>query len=1000
MHKRGIVSNKGILNQSRQGSHTERDPFGGMDAISRRRFLSLLSASAALAAGASCSKIDRGLIVPYTRRPGEMIPGVAAYYASTFQEGFATHGVLVKTREGRPIHIEGNTEHAVSRGSTSLRAMGDLLGLYDPDRMRSPVHKASPAKWDEAEKSLTRTLSDARLANKPVLLLTGAVVSPTQKALLESLKAALPSLLHAAWEPYAPLPEIDAVKALYGKRVFSGVRLDRADVILSLQSDFLGSESNAPVFVKDFSARRSISKPSESMNRLWALEGGMSLTGSNADRRLQVRPSEMAAVAFSIARCLHESHALALPAGISADDLRAFDAEALARNLSLDPSLLKMLANDLAHARKAAVVLAGSALPAEAHIACRLLNLMLEAEGNTLDSVAAAEYPELLSFAELAAILRDAAGGKFAAGIFWDANPGYAFPDASLWKNAVGHIPETYRLGLYEDETALDCAWRLPEHHWLESWGDFEPSPGYISLRQPTVAPIHDTRQAEDFILSCLQSMKSEHPRSYLEYMKARWQSEVYPPGSPAPFGAFWNAVLHDGGARRDPAKQPPLTLNVGPIKSAISAAAKIRQPNAPVDIDLILSPGAGVYDGRYANNGWLNELPDPVTKSVWVNPILLSIQDAEKFGLKDGDMATVSAGRGTVDVPVLIQPGQSPGTAGLALGYGRRTGNVAVGVGANAYSLIDIASGAPYWIRSVKIKSLGAARHRQIPKTQDHALIEGRDLARSWTLLEYADRLKETISENPQAASLIPDREFPEHKWGMVVDLSACVGCSACVIACQSENNIPVVGPERVLRGRQMHWIRIDRYYGGDLRNPSVLHQPVLCQHCDNAPCEIVCPVNATTHSPDGLNQMAYNRCVGTRYCSNNCPFKVRRFNFFDYTSMKKEPEILVFNPEVTVRPRGVMEKCTFCIQRIQNAKQKAKIEGRPIADGEIQPACAAACPAGAIVFGDLKNAASRVAILSKTNRRYRMLEELGIKPSVTYLADISNPPKEKGKS
>ena len=971
-----------------------------MDAISRRRFLSLLSASAALAAGASCSTIDRGAIVPYTRRPGEILPGVASYYASTFQEGLATHGVLVKTREGRPILIEGNSEHTVSRGKTSLRAIGDLLGLYDPDRLRSPVHKGAPARWDEAEKALARTLLDARLANKPVLLLTGGIVSPTQKALIEGLQTALPTLLHAPWEPVAPLPEIYAMKALYGKALFSKLHLDRADVILSLQADFLGAETNAPVFVQDFAARRAISSPSDSMNRLWVLEGGMSLTGSNADQRLQVRPSKIAAMALAIARLLHESHSLALPAGIKAEDLKAFVPDTLAGSLNVDLSLLRRLAADLARARKAALVLAGPALPPEATMACHLLNLMLEAEGNTLDFHSGPEHPALLSFADLGGILRDAARGKFAAGIFWGANPGYAFPDASLWKNAVARIPETYRIGLYEDETALDCSWRLPEHHWLETWGDFESSPDYISLRQPAIAPIHETRQAEEFLLSCMRNMKIEVPRSYFEYLKARWRSEVFPSGSPASFDAFWNAALHDGGVKRAAAKQPQPAMNIAPVNAAVAAAAKNGQTPMPAEIEMILSPGAGVYDGRYANNGWLNELPDPVTKATWGNPLLLAIHDAEKLGFKDGDVATISTGSGSIEAPVLIQPGQSPGVAGLALGYGRRTGNVAVGVGANGYPLIDVTSNSPYFIRNIQISRKQTGERRSIPKTQEHNLMEGRDLARSWDFAEYTERSKSKKLETHPAASLVPNQKFPQHKWSMVVDLSACVGCSACVIACQSENNIPVVGPERVLAGRHMHWMRIDRYYKGDLNNPSVLHQPMFCQHCDSAPCEIVCPVNATTHSPDGLNQMAYNRCVGTRYCSNNCPFKVRRFNFFDYTSMKKEPEILAHNPEVTVRPRGVMEKCTFCVQRIQNAKQKAKIEGRLIADGEIQPACAAACPAGAIVFGDLKNAASRVATLSKTNRHYRMLEELGIKPSVTYLADISNPAAEKGKA
>ncbi len=405
--------------------------------------------------------------------------------------------------------------------------------------------------------------------------------------------------------------------------------------------------------------------------------------------------------------------------------------------------------------------------------------------------------------------------------------------------------------------------------------------------------------------------------------------------------------------------------------------------------------PDTAVHDGRYANNGWLNELPNPVTKATWGNPLLLSVADAGRMGLQDEDVVKVTVGEASVEAPVIIQPGQAPGMASLTLGYGRRTGNVAAGAGVNAYPLMDIASATPGLREGVRLTRTGTKR--AVPRTQMHFRMEGRDLARSWTIGEYARSVR---GKKEEGVSLIPAQQFKAHKWGMVIDLSACTGCSACLIACQSENNIVVVGPERVQEGREMHWIRIDRYYEGDPKDPRVVHQPITCQHCDDAPCETVCPVNATTHSPDGLNQMTYNRCVGTRYCSNNCPYKVRRFNFFDYSSSIKDPVRLVFNPEVTVRPRGVMEKCSFCIQRIQNARQKANVEGRPVRDGEIVPACAAACPARAIVFGDLNDPQSRVSRLSKMDRGYRLLTELGIKPSVTYLADISNPVSGKGQA
>jgi len=962
------------------------------DGISRRRFLSLLSASAALAMGASCSKIDRGSIVPYTRHPGEIKPGVAAYYASTFQEGWNVQGVLVKTREGRPIHIEGNPEHPVSRGTVSLRAMGDLLGLYDPDRLRAPLFNGEAATWKDAEQALTRVFEEARSGDKKILLLTGAVVSPTQKALIGDLKSALPGLLHYCWEPAA-----SDKAAVSFKDVFSQIFLERADVILSFQCDFLGNDTKAPLNIRDFAARRRISNSTDGMNRLWAIEGSMTLTGANADQRLQVRPTNMARLAFTLARLLNELHGIPFPLQLRLEDFNAFDPETTAGALGLELSTLKLLADDLARARKSALILVGTGVPREVHQACYLLNVMVEAEGNTVETYGTIPDDSVSMVPHgLNVTLEMATGDDFSAGIFWGVNPAYNCPKESRWKETILRLPQSFRIGLYEDETALDCNWRLPEHHWLESWGDFQSASDYISLRQPVIGPIHDTRQGEDLFLSCLRGLNNQAPQNYLEYLKARWRSHVYPAGSPVDFDDFWNGALHNGGAKSSTRQQfgKVLGVSIFDIEHALTEAGKKISTDTSEALELLLLPGSGVYDGRYANNGWLNELPDPVTKATWGNPVSLSPTDADRLGLQNRDVVDISSGDANVEAPVLIQPGQCPGVAALALGYGRRTGSIAAGIGTNAYPLTNYSS----WVPEVNIRRKEGNETRPIPFTQTHDRMEGRDLARSWTRNQYALLSEKEEEHDPHnQASLIPEREYPGHKWSMTVDLSACVGCSACVIACQSENNIPVVGPERVLRGRHMHWIRIDRYYEGDLQNPSVVHQPMFCQHCDDAPCEIVCPVNATTHSPDGLNQMIYNRCVGTRYCSNNCPFKVRRFNFFDYTSMKTEPESLVFNPEVTVRPRGVMEKCTFCIQRVENAKQKAKVQGRAVEDGDIVPACAGACPAGALVFGDLNNRASRVARLSDSDRAYHMLEELGIKPSVTYLADISNPVVEE---
>ena len=974
----------------RMGGHpveftSRRQLTASVDDIPRRRFLSLLSASAALAFGASCSKIDRGKIVPYTKNPDELVPGNPAYYASTFQEGIVAHGVLVKTREGRPVHIEGNPEYPLFQGKTSMRAVADILGLYDPDRLRGPAESGRASTWEMAEAAISKAIKDARDGVKPVLLLTEAILSPTRRALIETLRQAVPTLLHASWEPAASQAEILAAKAFYGEFVPPRLHMDRAEVVLSFQSDFLGNDGKAPPLIRDFAAHRKVSSPADSMNRLWVVEGIMSLTGANADQRLKVRPSKMAALAFGLVRYLHESSGLSLPEGMDPETLRPFDPDSLAQTLGIAPGLLQALGNDLQRAGKAALVLAGPALPVEAHLACCLLNTILGAEGNTIDRSLALPAPDLLTYSELGSLLQRASRGDFAAAIFWGANPAYSFPDAALWKGAVSRIPQTVRIGLYEDETARDCRWRLPEHHWLEAWGDFEPSADLLALRQPAIGAIHDTKQGEDILLSCLRAMEVQTAPDYYSYLRDRWQKEVYPQDTPVDFESFWKGALLKGALKRETngRQGPPLR------PEAISPAAGAAMQETPGgELELVILPGCTVYDGRYANNGWQMELPDPVTKVTWGNPLLLSLADAARLGLKDEDVVKVACSGQSLEVPVVVQPGQASGTASIALGYGRQMGNVAAGVGVNAYALVNASAAAPFCRAGITISR--TSDKRILCRTQSHFRLEGRDNARSWTLAEYSKK-KETSKGEP--ASMIPGHKFPGHKWGMAIDMSACVGCSACVIACQSENNIPVVGPERVAVGREMHWIRIDRYYEGDPSAPSVIHQPVLCQHCDNAPCEIVCPVNATTHSSEGVNQMVYNRCVGTRYCSNNCPFKVRRFNFFEYTAFNKPPASLVYNPEVTVRPRGVMEKCTFCFQRIQDAKQRAKVEERTLADGEIMPACMAACPAEAVIFGDLNDPGSRVSELSGQNRAYHMLEELGIKPAVTYLADISNP-------
>jgi molybdopterin-containing oxidoreductase family iron-sulfur binding subunit len=580
------------------------------------------------------------------------------------------------------------------------------------------------------------------------------------------------------------------------------------------------------------------------------------------------------------------------------------------------------------------------------------------------------------------------AGGAYAALVVWGANPAYAAPDPGAWTAAAAKVPARIWIGQQPDETAAGCQALLPEHHWLEAWGDHDGGDGFLTLQQPTVGALYDTRQGEDLLLGALGRLGGTVPADYHAYLQARWQREVYPAGSLVPFARWFETALHDGVVpSANPPRRPPALKG-----AAVTAAARRPEPSVPGDaFELVLFPGNGVHDGRYGNNAWIQECPDPVTKATWGNPLTLSVADAGRLKLKDGDLVVVAAGKASLEVPVQVQPGQADGVLALALGYGRAAGKVAKGIGGNAFPLLDPA--APGLTLGVRIS--GPRGSRPVPVTQGHHRLEGRELVHSFSLAEYAKEAKNRKA-HPNPPSLYPDQVFPEHKWGMTIDLSACVGCSACVLACQSENNVPVVGPEQVAAGREMHWIRVDRYYQGPPENPRVVQQPMLCQHCDDAPCENVCPVNATNHSADGLNQMVYNRCVGTRYCANNCPYKVRRFNFLEYTAHTKEPEALAYNPEVTVRPRGVMEKCSFCVQRIEDGRLRAKAEHRPVRDGEIVPACAAACPAQAIVFGDLKDPGSMVSRQARSDRSFKVLEDLGTRPAITYLANLRNPALE----
>jgi MoCo/4Fe-4S cofactor protein with predicted Tat translocation signal len=944
--------------------------------LSRRGFLGMVGAAAAVAA---CTPRER-TIVPYTKRPEEVIPGVANYYATTFPEGERSYSVLVKTREGRPIHITGNDEHPRLAGKTSLRAIADIVGLYDDDRLRRPSFRGRPSTWQAADQALVAAVNEAASQSKAVLLLSAASDSPTRAALLAELARRLPSLEHRVWEPGRGGGALQAAESAFGTHVRMRLRLDRAKVVLSVGADFLGGDD--PEASAAFAAQRHPDEPGAEMIRLWSLEGTLSLTGTNADHRFPIRPSQAASLLFALAEALHTSHGFALPAEVTLAPPRSDPVT----HGGISPELWQALLADLAAAKDGAVVLCGESMPAAAHVAAHLLNAMLGSRGTELAPAA-----PVLGAAGLGTVVEQMEQGRYHTVILWGANPAYAFPNRQRFEAALATVAHRFWIGRCADETAEMCSWQLPENHWLESWGDYGP-PELITLQQPTIRALYDTRQGEDILIALLKGLGTGGLGDYHQYLLDRWHREVYSADNPVPFERYMNAALHDGVLQRDLPSVPAPALRAEAVTQASRAAEAVRPVTG---FELVLAPSTELWDGRYANNPWLQELPDPITKNTWGNPLLVSVADAKRLGLDNGDLVRLTVDGQSLETPVVVQPGQAAGVLSLSLGYGRKATILGRTVGQNAYPLLGADPPGQNLRSGAAIAKLGTKL--RMPLTQRHHRMQGRDLVRSLTLAEFAEQSARPRKKHA-LPTLYPDQPFPHHKWGLVVDLAACVGCSACVIACQSENNITPVGPEQVERGREMHWIRIDTYYEGSEANPGVVHQPMMCQQCDSAPCENVCPVNATNHSPDGLNQMAYNRCVGTRYCANNCPYKVRRFNFFNYTSERKEPASLVFNPEVSVRPRGVMEKCTFCVQRIDDARMRAKIEKRALRDGDIVPACAAACPTSAIVFGDLNDPKSRVSQADRIRRGYKVLEELGVRPAVTYLAALRNPSGQGG--
>ncbi len=956
----------------------------------RRQFLKVMGASIALAGLTAC-RWPAEEIVPFAHRPKGSDPGVPKQYATVMELGGAAQGLLVTSYDGRPIKVEGNPNHPDSLGAASAFAQAAILGIYDPDRSRSLVHRQQGQEFAKTWADFKAFAAEhfatyQKRRGRGLAVLAEPSSSPTLARLRARLLEAFPEAVWAEHTPCANTSEPEGVARLFGRRLRPVLHLDRARVVACFAADPIYDHPSALRHARGYAqARRP--EAGEQMMRLYAAEPTYSLTGGIADERVAVAPSALPALILALVRELTSVH------GLSLDGV---DAATLSRAVPPAGSerFVRLLARDLAANRGRALLVAGAGAAAEVHVLVQALNAALGCVGTTVDYIADpdAESPAPESIAGLTRSLR---AGQVSTLIILGGNPVYDAPaDLGLAKLLDG-VPTSIHLSGYKDETSRRCTWHVPAAHFLEAWGDARSWDGTLSVAQPLIEPLYDGRSAIELVATIL----GDDLANGYDLVRATMRG-MAPAG--AGFEQLWHDSLNNGVVAEtasEPVRTSPRPAAVG---AAIAAAAAPPAQAGQTGLELQLVPDRKVYDGRFANSGWLQELPDPITKVTWDNALLLSVADAGRLGVKTDDLVRVEAAGAHVELPAYVLPGQADGVATVSLGYGREAaGVVGDSVGANTYRLRTTA--APHVVMGARLTPTG--RQHKLACTQDHHAIDAvgfearvhrlPELVRETTLDSYlAD--PEVIQHEAHHAplfSLWKERTYEGDQWGMAIDLNSCIGCNACVIACQAENNIPVVGREQVINGREMQWIRVDRYFRGEPETASMSFQPVPCMQCEDAPCEEVCPVAATQHTADGLNAMVYNRCVGTRYCSNNCPYKVRRFNFFNYHEHVSGVQKMMYNPDVTVRSRGVMEKCTYCIQRIEEARITAKKEGRPIRNGEIVTACQQTCPSQAIVFGNLNDSESEVAKLRENNRAYAMLAELNVRPRTHYLARLRNP-------
>jgi MoCo/4Fe-4S cofactor protein with predicted Tat translocation signal len=956
------------------------DPAKRGSELNRRDMLKVMGASAALAGLSACTKLPQAKIVPYVRPPEEIIPGKPLFYATSFPSQGAAAGLLVESHMGRPTKIEGNPEHPGSLGATDVYGQAEILNLYDPDRSRSVIHNGQISDWP----SFVAQISDARidfLGNKGagLRLLTDTVISPSLGALIRSVLDEFPSAKWYQYEPVSRDAEREGIRLAVGRYLNPVYRFDQADIVVSLDSDFLLTGPGHVRYARDFSDKRRVKVPGDIMNRLYVVESSLTITGSMADHRLPLRPGEVGDFARSLAAAL----------GVSAGG-------GAVANSKIPAKWISALAADLNRHRGSCLIIAGEGQPASIHALAHAMNAALGAAGKTVDYTEPIEVEPSNQLDGLRQLTEEMNAGSIELLLILGGNPVYNAPVDLNFNDALLKVKQRAHLASHEDETSYLCNWHVPQAHFLESWGDTRAYDGTVGVIQPLIAPLYDGKSCSD-VLGILagQAGLSDH-----DFVRSHWRGQ-YHNLSEKEFEDFWEVTLHNG----------VMAGTALPVVTAAAHPPAAGETSVPAssELELIFRPDPNIFDGRYANNGWLQEIHKPVSKVTWDNPVHVSPATADRLGVRSFDMVRITSGGRQIEAAVLIQPGQPDNTVLAHLGYGRsRAGEVGNGAGFNTYALRT--SGAFWSSGDCKIERTG--KTYELAMVQLHHIIDRngqkeeeesetafkRDAVRVATLQEFR--------ENPQFAmdspetdldiSLVPAYRYDGYAWGMSIDTNSCIGCNACVAACYSENNIAVVGKAQTSMGREMTWIRVDNYFRGDLENPENYFMPVPCMHCEDAPCELVCPVGATMHSPEGLNLMVYNRCVGTRYCSNNCPYKVRRFNFFLYSDYTTRSLFAMRNPNVTVRSRGVMEKCTYCIQRINAAKINAEEENREIREGEIVTACQAACPTQAIVFGNINDPNSRVAKLKAQVHNYPLYADLNTRPRTTYLARLRNPNPE----